>query len=918
MRHWLLNYFLHDFIPNRELRVVLTSFLNAMPFHPLIKQSPRDQRIIKGLKRVVRRLKKIYYASSSSATRVQVIGPPPPTFEQEKVAAMVKDKLAQSSIRQKTFNIVDGIHVDTRHSSNTAIKNKNAAPVVIIGNYPAANNNKESTSNLHHHLHASRRRRNSSVSSSAAVLISSRNSQQHDDNTFASKEWSHLHQQQQQRFNQIEHYQERNTSDSSLESAISPGTSEYELDDDCESEEDLSEFEDNNDEQVAAVIGNVNHSSFLNEAKVHPTATNTEQHITSDELSHKLEQLLQKQEEEDERKRAASFLSTYSENPALATATVLSQSTSTYSGDTQQRPRSFYSAQLAIRSTLSTPDIYHGATTTTYFDDYSKNKDNNSNNLINSTSYNSMTYPSVTDSEAVTPSGEQPRYSLNTFQIKDSNNTSLFSSQRTSKVLMQQDPKSKPLPVLVKHNSANTATSTNHAKNKQLPKNPISNNEKAESWRISINNSKQQENEPSGKDELRNYCDSNLTENTSHTPRSRIVEIDIAHNHHHFPNITIPPPLPPPVLIQEKRSIVLNYSTSLMAQQFCLIERAILLDINWEELVDCKWTKMSASSTLYQPPRNNDSIYQENSSNNNTIINGEDALLHNTSAIGQQPGMYSRKKRMRQQQEKNNDASERGVEKAINRFNAVCQWVSSEIVQTRSIDDRVKLIEKFIRLAKKCKLYCNFSTLIQILLGLQSSSVSRLEKTWPLVKKREMKMLQELSTFTSPTKNWKNIRDSMTQVAEEYGESPTEIQVQVPQKKSKNIKTSGGVTIKLPFGGCIPFLGIYLSDLVFNAELPTYLPSPNNNNNMYHSDSNQQSLMDQVLSQPLVHFRKHRITATVIKRVLVFQNLAKRYSFEESSDPILYSTCLQVTSLDSDAIYKASCEIEPSSSVHYH
>lgn len=64
------------------------------------------------------------------------------------------------------------------------------------------------------------------------------------------------------------------------------------------------------------------------------------------------------------------------------------------------------------------------------------------------------------------------------------------------------------------------------------------------------------------------------------------------------------------------------------------------------------------------------------------------------------PGIYSRTKRMKQQQEREQDGSERGIEKAIHRFNAVCQWVSSEIVQTNPIDARVKLIEKFIRLAK--------------------------------------------------------------------------------------------------------------------------------------------------------------------------------------------------------------------------
>lgn len=159
----------------------------------------------------------------------------------------------------------------------------------------------------------------------------------------------------------------------------------------------------------------------------------------------------------------------------------------------------------------------------------------------------------------------------------------------------------------------------------------------------------------------------------------------------------IQPPLPTPHFIhqqlppsptqQYRKSLVPVYSTSLMAQQFCLIEKAILLDINWEELVDCKWTKMSTSSSLYQPPNKN-----MQDSGSSSI---EEDLVNHSHVVN-----YSRKKRLRQQEERNNDASERGIEKAINRFNAVCQWVSSEIVQTRQLEDRVKLIEKFIRLAK--------------------------------------------------------------------------------------------------------------------------------------------------------------------------------------------------------------------------
>lgn len=126
IRHWLLNYFLHDFVPDKELRVILTKFLNEMSLNPIVRQSQRDQRIIQTLKRVVQRLKKIYYTSSS---QVQVIEPPPPTFEQERVKAKIKDSLSKSALRQRFH----GIHVDARHGANTAIRDQRTAPVLVIG-----------------------------------------------------------------------------------------------------------------------------------------------------------------------------------------------------------------------------------------------------------------------------------------------------------------------------------------------------------------------------------------------------------------------------------------------------------------------------------------------------------------------------------------------------------------------------------------------------------------------------------------------------------------------------------------------------------------------------------------------------------------------------------------------------------------
>ena len=197
--------------------------------------------------------------------------------------------------------------------------------------------------------------------------------------------------------------------------------------------------------------------------------------------------------------------------------------------------------------------------------------------------------------------------------------------------------------------------------------------------------------------------------------------------------------------------------------------------------------------------------------------------------------------------------------------------------------------------------------MVQILLGLQSPAVSRLKKTWARVGAHEMRILDQLSEFTSPMKNWKHIRDSMTQVAEEYGMSPVEVQIEMP---GTNHHAFTKTKIKIPFGGCIPFLGIYLSDLVFNSEQPPYIQPTHDHHRIYQANNRSTSMFTSpLLKQPLVNFRKHRITATVIKRVLTFQNLARRYSFERDDE--VYFLCAELRSSNADQVRKLSHEIEP-------
>jgi hypothetical protein len=117
-------------------------------------------------------------------------------------------------------------------------------------------------------------------------------------------------------------------------------------------------------------------------------------------------------------------------------------------------------------------------------------------------------------------------------------------------------------------------------------------------------------------------------------------------------------------------------------------------------------------------------------------------------------------------------------------------------------------------------MYSNFATLIQLLLGLQAPAVTRLHKTWSKVRNADLRILDELSSFTSPTKNWKHMRDSMTKVAEEYGMSSTDVQIEMPGTSTlKGFPLSTRGRVKIPFGGCIPFLGKYGYTLAFTVRL---------------------------------------------------------------------------------------------------
>jgi hypothetical protein len=86
-------------------------------------------------------------------------------------------------------------------------------------------------------------------------------------------------------------------------------------------------------------------------------------------------------------------------------------------------------------------------------------------------------------------------------------------------------------------------------------------------------------------------------------------------------------------------------------------------------------------------------------------------------------------------------------------------------------------------------------------------------------------------------------------------------------------------------------LGLYLSDLVFNAAVPSFI-DPASSQPSTPSSPLPFSSADATTPlhhQPLINFHKHRTTATIVKRVLTFQTLSRGYNF--SVDKEIFDKC---------------------------
>ena len=133
---------------------------------------------------------------------------------------------------------------------------------------------------------------------------------------------------------------------------------------------------------------------------------------------------------------------------------------------------------------------------------------------------------------------------------------------------------------------------------------------------------------------------------------------------------------------------------------------------------------------------------------------------------------------------KNKERDSPNILKLVRRFNETSNWVQWEILQGAAPgrhSERAKIMKKMVKLAHELKKLNNFNGCMEIIAGLQSSAVYRLKNAWARVDSKTLELYESLKDALSSSGSYKAMRNA----------------------------------IHMANPPCIPYLGMYLTDLTF-------------------------------------------------------------------------------------------------------
>jgi len=199
------------------------------------------------------------------------------------------------------------------------------------------------------------------------------------------------------------------------------------------------------------------------------------------------------------------------------------------------------------------------------------------------------------------------------------------------------------------------------------------------------------------------------------------------------------------------------------------------------------------------------------------------------------------------------DRTSPNIRALINRANKLTAWVVESILHEETPKKRAEMTKHFILIAEKCRTLNNFNSLMGILAGISSAPVHRLKRTWSAIPSKTRLLLDSLRTVMDSTSNFSRYREALHSV------NPP----------------------------CVPFLGVYLTDLTFIEDGNTnYLKATN-----------------------LINFDKRIKVAAVIQEIQQYQTSQYCLQAVGVIEKYLLNRFESVQSIDS--LYELSLQKEP-------
>ncbi|KAF2429771.1 guanine-nucleotide dissociation stimulator CDC25 [Tothia fuscella] len=185
--------------------------------------------------------------------------------------------------------------------------------------------------------------------------------------------------------------------------------------------------------------------------------------------------------------------------------------------------------------------------------------------------------------------------------------------------------------------------------------------------------------------------------------------------------------------------------------------------------------------------------------------------------------------------------------------NQLTNWVAQMILNQADVKRRVIVIKHFVGVADKCRQLNNFSTLTSIISALSTAPIHRLQRTWQQVNGKTKDTLEQMRKLMGSTRNFAEYRD----------------------------------TIHKANPPCVPFLGVYLTDLTFIED----------------------GIPGIIKKTTLINFAKRAKTAEVIRDIQQYQNVPYPLQPVPELQEYILSNMRQAG--DVHEMYEMSLQVEP-------